>query len=550
MKRILVGLVIGLALLEAGRRLHRPADEASAAGCAAYGAGDFAAAEARFRQAEQGAANPAVAAHNHAAALYQLGRFEDAERAYERSADEPLRAARAAYDRGNCAFRQACAEEDTADPDLLERASRHYQACLATEGATGDAGPLFDDARHNLELARLILAEFAEPSKDPSREERAEASGAAPAESDPFAPSNDAHPPQAQDSQPPAAAPQDPKGQDPKQADDANGPDEDKGQKPSASSIKQGSPARERADAPAGQKPDAGEPPPGAGPKEDRTKAVKPRDQVPEAPPPGKAIRECKECNRYGCPKCKKKPGKGPGTLVSPYNVQGPKPNPGKQDNGKAPGPGKSQNPSDRAGVKKKGKTGDGGKTNPNGPNGVGTPKEAGVGPADPNATRHESKGKAIGPDGITFEKQDKSSTGGTGSGPGDGAEKTKEPHPGGKDSAPNGAPGEGGKPRDTENRPPQNQVDKLFKPGTPRPSDRDTPGTGGSLPGPGRNGFSKSGRDEADETDGQGDPVEQAAARRLRQAIQRIQNSREGRQPAPGAGKGEPPPSGRRRDW
>src|SRR5262249_50055925 len=53
MKRILVGLVIGLLLLEAGRRLYKPADEAAAAGSAAYRAGDFATAEARFREAER-----------------------------------------------------------------------------------------------------------------------------------------------------------------------------------------------------------------------------------------------------------------------------------------------------------------------------------------------------------------------------------------------------------------------------------------------------------------------------------------------------------------
>ena len=53
MKRILLGLIIGLALLEAGRRLYRPASGASAAGLAAYNAGDFIRAEARFRQAER-----------------------------------------------------------------------------------------------------------------------------------------------------------------------------------------------------------------------------------------------------------------------------------------------------------------------------------------------------------------------------------------------------------------------------------------------------------------------------------------------------------------
>lgn len=85
MKRILIGLVIGLALIEVHRRLDHPSVEAAAAGSEAYRAGDFAGAEARFRQAEQGASDPAAAAHNHAAALYRLRRFDDADHTYQRS---------------------------------------------------------------------------------------------------------------------------------------------------------------------------------------------------------------------------------------------------------------------------------------------------------------------------------------------------------------------------------------------------------------------------------------------------------------------------------
>src|SRR5262249_35612988 len=156
-----IGLVIGLILLEAGRRLNRPVEDAAAAGMTAYRAGDFAAAEAHFRQAEQGAADPARAAYNRATAQDQLRRFQDADHNYEHSADyEALHAARAAYDRGNCAFSEACRDEGTADPELLQRAAKHYETCLAREGSTTAAGSLFEDARHNLELAKLILGEF------------------------------------------------------------------------------------------------------------------------------------------------------------------------------------------------------------------------------------------------------------------------------------------------------------------------------------------------------------------------------------------------------
>jgi tetratricopeptide (TPR) repeat protein len=171
MKRILIGLAIGLLLLEAARRLHRPADEAAAAGVAAYEAGDYARAEARFRQAVQGATDPAGAAANHAAALYRLERFGEADRAYERAADgDALRTARAAYDRGNCALSEATRAGGTADRGLLERAAEQYEACLGHEGSTPAPGSLFADARHNLELAKLLLAD--QKGADPSQPEQ------------------------------------------------------------------------------------------------------------------------------------------------------------------------------------------------------------------------------------------------------------------------------------------------------------------------------------------------------------------------------------------
>ncbi len=457
MKRVLLGLVIGLALLEAGRRLHRPPDDVAAAGGAAYAAGDFARAEACFRQAEQGAANPSAVAHNRAAALYRLRRFEDADRAYERSADgEALHAARAAYDRGNCAFGAACREKGTADPALLERAAEHYEACLAREGSTPAAGSLFDDARHNLELTRLILAEFAESDKDPSAADRSEAERRAGESDDPFAPSNAAHPPR---------------------------PGEKEQQKASESQAN-------------------------ADPKQ---------------------TRECKQCKRGGCPKCKKNPVKGPGQQESHARGDGPKPSPGDADNGKGP----SQANNSSAG---KGKPGQGGKPNPGQKNGVGDARAQGTGPADPGARAAKksppSEGKAVGPDGVTYERQSK--PGGQGGGHGEASGEARQPR------------GPGDQPR----RPPAHmKIDELFRPGEPRPGGGNDPGSGGTGLGQGRTGSARSGG-ESDETDGSGDPAERAAARRLRQAIQRIQNAREGRQPPAGAAPGQAPGSDRRRDW
>jgi hypothetical protein len=499
MKRILIGLVIGLLLLEAGRRLYRPADQATAAGIAAYHAGDFTQAEARFHQAEQETADKAPAAHNRAAALYRLRRYQDADPSYQRSADdEALHAARAAYDRGNCAFSDACKDEGTADPELLQRAAQQYETCLAREGSTTDAGPLFDDARHNLELTRLILSEFAEANKTDPEGDKPEAEKPEVSKDDPFAPSNAAHPPGAE-------------GQQPKEGDAAK----------------------------AGQK------------------EQKPSETLAKNEPNKEETHTCKECERGGCPKCKKKPGKGPGPQESAIKGDGPKPTPGKGDNGKTAGKGKgpTEVPHDDPGGGPKGKPGEGGKPKANEKNGVGDAKEPGTGPADENAKstkKSNSEGKMVGPDGVSFEpqnKQNKPSKGGQSGGGDESSDVNKQPQPDGKNGAPHGAPGEGDKPRDTKDQPPPAQVDKLFRAGTSRPNDRNDLNQGGTTSGSGRNGSGQYGPD-AEETDGSGDPREQAAARRLRQAIQRIEKARDARPAPPSPGKGEVPDSSRRRDW
>jgi hypothetical protein len=500
MKRLLIGLVIGLILLEAGRRLIRPVNEAAAAGSQAYKAGDYTRAEARFRQAEQTDPDPGRAAHNHAAALYRLGRFNDADKDYDRSAEgTALRAARAAYDRGDCVFCEACAEEGTADPALLERAVQHYEACLQMEGHTPEAGSLFDDARHNLELAKLILAEFAESESATAEEKTADSQNPALARNDAASPDN-----------PNQSVTQD--GQ-------AKSPDAE------PKSAKQS------------------EPP-------------KASDTEPKGNPNEQQAKDCKECKRGGCPKCKKNPGQGPGPNESPKRGDGPKPQPGDADNGKSPGKGKSQqeapHPDPGSG---KGKPGQGGLPSASQKNGVGDAKSSGTGPADPAPPTPKSKpgeGKMVGPDGVTFERQDQPSPGGkagAGRGPHDAAD--TPPQPGGKDGSPNGAAADGGKPHDTTGQPPAADVDKLFKPGASQPGERKDPGSGGSTSSGGRVGAGRAGLGpDSDMADGTGDPVERAAVRRLRQAVQRIQKARDSRQPPAGPKTEDVPNSDRRRDW
>jgi hypothetical protein len=521
MRRILIALVIGLLLLEAYRLLYRPPDESAAAGVAAYKAGDYARAEARFRQAEQAEPRSAGAAHNHAAALYQLARFDDADHDYQRSAEgDELHAARADYDRGNCAFREACAEEGTADPALVERAAKHYEDCLVREGNTPPAGTLFDDARHNLELAKLILAEFAE-------------SGELKPEDKPPEPDK---PALARDG--PGPAP-----------DGARPPGDDGQPKPPDAGANAGQKE--------GQKEGQQEGQPEAAAKGDgKEQTNKPAQEGTKSEAKGPPEKDCPTCKRGGCPACKKKPGKGPGNEQAPSKGDGPKPNPGDADNGKAPGKGKapeeSSHPDPGGG---KGKPGEGGTPSATDKNGVGDAKSDGTGPADPGQSAKKkgtpSQGKTVGPDGVGYERQDqpaKDAQAGEGNGPSDPA---KPPQPGGKDGSPRGAPGEGGRKPDATDSPPAADVDKLFKPGTANPAERKGGGSGGTTAGSGRLGSGQAGQaTDSDITDGNGDPVERAAARRLRQAVQRIQKGRESRQPAPAAGKGDVPNSDRRRDW
>jgi tetratricopeptide (TPR) repeat protein len=103
-------------------------------------------------QAEERITDPGLVAFNKAAALYRLGRYREAELHYRRcleNAEEPRRA-RAFYDLGNCLMQQ----DDGNDSALLRSAIKCFQQCLAREDADAD---LIANARHNLELAKLLL---------------------------------------------------------------------------------------------------------------------------------------------------------------------------------------------------------------------------------------------------------------------------------------------------------------------------------------------------------------------------------------------------------
>jgi tetratricopeptide (TPR) repeat protein len=143
-------------------------------GDAAYACGDYTAAASLYEQAGERTTDPGLVAFNLAAAQYRLALGSDADRVrLAREAEQSYRCciepgssrrARALYGLGNALLLRA----GDRDADALKAAVESYRQCLA-ETNLDDA--LADDARLNLERARLLLLQIpppAAPTKDES----------------------------------------------------------------------------------------------------------------------------------------------------------------------------------------------------------------------------------------------------------------------------------------------------------------------------------------------------------------------------------------------
>jgi tetratricopeptide (TPR) repeat protein len=121
-------------------------------GNAAYERGDYEAAAAAYTEAEARTTDPGLAAVNKAAALYQKGLYRDAELHYRCCLEDAKgqRRTHALYGLGNALLQQS----HERGADVLRAAILAYERCLAQNPI--DAA-LADDARHNLELAKLLL---------------------------------------------------------------------------------------------------------------------------------------------------------------------------------------------------------------------------------------------------------------------------------------------------------------------------------------------------------------------------------------------------------
>jgi hypothetical protein len=178
MKRSAIVLAVGVALMVVAGWLFRGNADPATQARAAYERGDYAMAVREYQRAAAECPDVGALAVNQAAALYRMEHFSEADGRYQfaQSNGNDLRAAQAAYDRGNCALQQVGKNEGTPDNELLDQAADQYRACLERQQSVTDAGSLFADARHNLEIIKLL--QVPPPSQD-------QAKGGEPDQSDP-----------------------------------------------------------------------------------------------------------------------------------------------------------------------------------------------------------------------------------------------------------------------------------------------------------------------------------------------------------------------------
>jgi tetratricopeptide (TPR) repeat protein len=140
-------------VVAAAPRAEMEADDLLRAGNAAMARGEFEKAEEWYAAAEERSADPGRVAFNKANALFHRERFDAAEKHFTRSLDDadapPARRAAALYNRGVCLLKLGGLPKLRAAVDSFDR-------CLALDPE--DTG-LVADARHNLELAKLLWAQ-------------------------------------------------------------------------------------------------------------------------------------------------------------------------------------------------------------------------------------------------------------------------------------------------------------------------------------------------------------------------------------------------------
>jgi hypothetical protein len=134
----------------------------------AYLRGDYLQALQLYQDEPATVMDPGLTAFNRAATLYQLGLVDLAAREFQaaRSTGDTHRSARASYDLGNCALRLALRLPREEKDDLLHEAIDLYDSCMVQIGTQDQE--LLENAWHNQELARSLLADLETDQTQPS----------------------------------------------------------------------------------------------------------------------------------------------------------------------------------------------------------------------------------------------------------------------------------------------------------------------------------------------------------------------------------------------
>lgn len=129
---------------------------------AAFLRGDRDEADRLYTAAEERTTDPGLVAFNRAAVLFQNGQYYAAEVQYARVLDDaacpPERAAKAWYNRGTCLIRRG------GSAGVYRSAIACLERCLDSDAADE---PLKADARHNLELAKVLWNEARKKENKP-----------------------------------------------------------------------------------------------------------------------------------------------------------------------------------------------------------------------------------------------------------------------------------------------------------------------------------------------------------------------------------------------
>jgi tetratricopeptide (TPR) repeat protein len=158
MRRTAIVLAAGLGLAALSLWLSRNGIDLARDAYAAFQRGDYPEAVRAYQKSAETCHDLPALASNQAAALYRLDRYSDADGRYELAitGSDSFKSAKAQYDRGNCALRQATAGQIDPDAALLNQAAEQFRACLSHESMLSSGERVFADARHNLELTKLL----------------------------------------------------------------------------------------------------------------------------------------------------------------------------------------------------------------------------------------------------------------------------------------------------------------------------------------------------------------------------------------------------------